>query len=120
MNPINLALRFLLEMACLIGIGWASWHLTTPPWRWVLVIAVPLVAAALWGVFAVPDDPSRSGNAPVPVPGLSRLVVEFVVLGAGVAGFAFVERPAIATVLAVLLIVHYAWGYERIVWLLGR
>lgn len=120
MNPINLGLRFLLEMACLVGIGWAAWNLSTPPWQWLLVIIAPLAAAAAWGVFAVPDDPSRSGNAPVPVPGLVRLAVEFVVLGAGVAGFAFAGRPAIATVLAILLIVHYALSYERTVWLLGR
>jgi hypothetical protein len=120
MNPINLGLRFLLEVACLIGIGWAAWNLTTPPWRWVLVILVPLTAAAAWGVFAVPDDPSRSGNAPVRVPGSVRLVVEFIVLGAGVAGFALSGRPTIAAVLAGLLLIHYAWSYERIVWLLGR
>ena len=120
MNPINLGLRFLLEMACLIGIGWASWSLSTSPRRWVLVVAVPFTAAAVWGVFAVPNDPSRSGGAPVPVPGLLRLVVEFVVLGSGVAGFVLVGQPAIATVLAILLIVHYALSYKRIVWLLKR
>jgi hypothetical protein len=120
MNPINLGLRFVLEMACLLGIGWASWHLTTFPLRWGLAIVVPLVAAAAWGVFAVPDDPSRSGNAPIPVPGLVRLAVEFTVLGAGVAGFTLVGRSALATVLAILLVVHYACGNERVIWLLQR
>lgn len=120
MNPINLGLRFALEVTCLVGIGWASWHLTAPPWRWALVIAIPLVAAAAWGVFAVPDDPSRSGSAPVPVPGLLRLIIEFAVLGAGVAGFALAGRPIIAATLAVLLVGHYVWSYQRIIWLLGR
>ncbi|WP_280456932.1 DUF2568 domain-containing protein, partial [Nocardia carnea] len=40
-----------------------------PPARWLLVVLLPVVAAAAWGVFAVPDDPSRSGAAPVAVPG---------------------------------------------------
>jgi hypothetical protein len=120
MNPINLGLRFVLEMACLLGIGLASLQLATSPLRWGLAIVVPLVVAAAWGVFAVPDDPSRSGKAPVPVPGQVRLALELAVLGAGVAGFALAGHPALATVLAILLVVHYAWGYERVIWLLRR
>lgn len=120
MHPINLGLRFLLEVACLIGIGRAAWTLTTPPWQWGLVVAAPLAAAIAWGVFAVPDDPSRSGRAPVPVSGLARLAVEVAILGAGVAGFALSGDAAIATILAVLLVVHYGLSYQRIVWLVGR
>lgn len=120
MNPINLALRFLIELASLGGIGWAAWSLTSSPWRWLFVVAAPLLAAVIWGVFNVPDDPSRSGSAPVPVRGMVRLILEFVVLGAGIAGLAIVGRPELAGVLALLLVVHYVWGYERIVWLLGQ
>ena len=120
MNPINLGLRFLLEIASLVGIGWAAWSATASFWRWPLVIAAPLAAIVLWTVFAVPEDPSRSGNAPVPVSGLIRLGVEFIFLGGGVAGFVLAGRPIIALALAVLLVIHYVWSYERIVWLLQR
>ena len=36
------------------------------------------------GVFAVPDDPSRSGSAPIAVPGLARLTLEAAVFGVGI------------------------------------
>ena len=119
-NPINLGLRFLLEAACLTGIGRAAWTLMTPPWHWILVIAAPAAAAIAWGVFAVPDDPGRSGHAPVAVYGLVRLAVEATILGAGVAGFAVSGYPAIGTTLAILLIAHYGLSYQRIVWLIRR
>lgn len=119
-NSLNLALRFILELACLGGIGLASWQLASNSWRWVLVILVPLAAATAWGVFAVLDDPSRSGNAPIAVSGWIRLTIELVILGSGVAGYYLVGNLKIAATLTALLIVHYVLSYERIVWLLGR
>ncbi|MEX2373053.1 MAG: DUF2568 domain-containing protein, partial [Dehalococcoidia bacterium] len=79
----NLGLRFLLELAALAGLGLAGWRLAPAPWNWLAVIALPVLAAALWGVFNVPGDPSRSGSAPVIVPGGLRLAVEFLVLFGG-------------------------------------
>ena len=116
----NLALRFFLEVAALIGFGLAAWRFAPDPWRWLLVVGVPLLAASIWGTFAVPDDPSRSGNAPVPVSGRLRLAIEFVILGGGFLSYALVGRTMIAVVLAALFVLHYALSRERIVWLLGR
>ncbi|MBO6718704.1 MAG: YrdB family protein [Rhizobiaceae bacterium] len=116
----NLGLRFMLELAALAGLGVAGWRTVPAPWNWLAVIALPLGAAALWGVFNVPDDPSRSGAAPVPVPGLLRLLIEFVVLFGGVAAFALAEYRTAAIVLAVLIAAHYALSWDRIAWLLAR
>jgi len=44
--------------------------------KFMLALTLPIFAAAIWGIFAVPDDPSRSGNAPVIAPGLVRIVIE--------------------------------------------
>ena len=73
MHPANLALRFFLEIAALSGFGAMIWHLFSGWWRPFLLAVVLGGLMAVWGVFAVPDDPSRSGNAPVPIPGLLRL-----------------------------------------------
>src|ERR1051325_728747 len=83
----NLPLRFLLELAALLGLGMADWSLSAGVWRWILAIALPLVAAVLWGAFAVLVEPGRSGRAPVPVPGAVRLALELIILFGGATGF---------------------------------
>ena len=65
----NLALRFGLDLAALAGLAAAAWKLGSGPGRWIGVVAVPVAAATVWGVFNVLDDPSRSGAAPVEVNG---------------------------------------------------
>jgi len=116
----NLTLRFGLELAALFGFGAAAWTQVGGPMRWVAVVVAPLLAATAWGVFNVIDDPSRSGNAPVEVPGWSRLAIEFVILGGGVAAMAIAGRPTIALVLAVLIVVHYAVAWRRVQWLIAE
>ena len=78
-HPVNLALRFLLEIAALVAIGYWGWTQHTGVLRFVLAIGGPVLAAVLWGTFAVPDDPSRSGKAPVAVPGIIRLALELAI-----------------------------------------
>ena len=83
----NLALRFALELGALAGIGAGAWALTSGGWRWVAVVIAPLAAATSWGTFNVLDDPSRSGEAPVEVPGWVRLGVELLVFGVAALSF---------------------------------
>ena len=75
-HPVNLAIRFLLELAALLATGVWGWRQSDGWPRFILALGVPLVAAVLWGTFAVPDDPSRSGKAPVAIPGIIRLLIE--------------------------------------------
>jgi hypothetical protein len=114
----NLALRFGLEVAALAGLATGAWRLSTGPWRWVAVIAVPLFAAVAWTTFNVPDDPSRSGAAPVEVTGSVRLSLELIILGGGAAGFLIRGPRAAGLALAALLLVHYINSIPRIKWLL--
>ncbi|MBN9218102.1 MAG: YrdB family protein [Mesorhizobium sp.] len=116
----NLTLRFLLELAALLGLGMAGWSLFGGWWRWILALALPLIAAILWGVFAVPGDPSRSGRAPMPVPGAVRLVLEFIILFGGAAGFYVAGHAATAIVMAVLIAISYAFSLDRLAWLLRQ
>lgn len=113
----NLALRFGLELAALVGLGVAAWQLSGGPYRWVAVTLVPLTAAIVWGVFNVLDDPSRSGAAPVEVDGWIRLTIELLVLGGGVTAIALVGRRDIGIVFALLITVHYAASWSRLEWL---
>ncbi len=82
-HPLNLAVRFLLELAALLSMGVWGWRAGAGWLRFALAALIPIAAAVLWGVFAVPDDPSRSGTAPIAVPGLARLAREAAVFGVG-------------------------------------
>ncbi|PHQ96072.1 MAG: hypothetical protein COB40_09385, partial [Marinosulfonomonas sp.] len=66
MNSANLALRFLLELSALTAFAMWTWGMANGLWRFVYATLVIVVLATIWGAFAVPDDPSRSGGAPVP------------------------------------------------------
>ena len=118
MHPANLAIRFLLELAALGAMGWWGARQTDGPSRWALAIGVPLGAAVLWGVFAVPGDPSRGGEGVVQVPGLVRLSLEGAVFGFGMWALTDLGYRMPAVAFGAIVVVHYAWSYERIVWLL--
>lgn len=117
-HPLNLGLRFLLELFALGSIGYWGWtqHEGLPRWLWTF--GLPVAAAVLWGTFAVPEDPSRSGQAPVPIPGLVRLLLELAIFAVGVAALYASQRGAIGLVFAIITILHYILSYDRILWLL--
>lgn len=115
----NLGLRFLLEMAALAGIVLGGRELIDGTTGQIVGIAVAIGAAAAWGTFNVPGDPSRSGAAPVAVSGLVRLCVEFDVLALGAAGL-LLTTPGLGVVFIVLTAAHYATSTPRLRWLLNR
>jgi hypothetical protein len=117
-HPANLAVRFILELAALAGMALWGWRQGQGASRYVMAVGVPVVAAALWATFAVPHDPSRSGSAPVPIPGILRLCLEvaFFVFAA----WALYEtgKGMLSGILAVMVLAHYAVSYDRVAWLL--
>ncbi|PWQ93420.1 YrdB family protein [Leucothrix arctica] len=117
-NAINLVVRFFLEIAALIAMGMLGWSLGEGLLGYVLAGAIPIAAATFWGVFAVPNDPSRSGNAPVPISGALRLLLEFLFFAAGFGSFMYLNESSIAWVFVVIVLVHYAVSYKRVRWLL--
>lgn len=114
-HPVNLAVRFLLEMFAAGSIAYWAWTQHDGFMRYLLVIAVPLLAMAIWGIFRVPDDP---GDPTVTVRGYVRLLIEGVIFGS--AGLLLYlsqqQQPALAFLL--IVIVHYVISYDRIHWLL--
>jgi len=120
MQAANLLLRFLLELAALGGFATLAWSSTEGFWRYLSTFSALVMVMALWGVFAVPDDPSRSGNAPVAVSGQIRLVLELAILFGGALAYHLVGFSLTATVLALLILAHYALSLQRITWLLQQ
>lgn len=116
-HPLNLGLRFVLELGALFSVGYRGWTQHQGLQRILFAIGLPLLLAILWGVFRVPDDP---GNAPVAVPGAIRLILEIVVLGAGVLALYAAGQTTPALIFAALLLFHYAISYDRIAWLLRQ
>jgi hypothetical protein len=118
-NPINLTLRFILEILALATFGAWGRAQSQGALGITLMILFPLLAAIAWGTFNVKGDPSRSGKAPVPVPGLVRLLLELVFFGLATwALFSF--NPTYGWIFGIVTLLHYVLSYDRIRWLLER
>lgn len=118
MSRWNLALRFLLELAALTGLAAAAWKLGSGPGRWVAVAVLPVTVAVVWAVFNVPDDPSRSGGAPIEVGGRVRLALELAIFGSGAAAVAFATRPSLGIAFALAIVGHHLVSLDRAEWLI--
>ena len=119
-HSINLALRFLLELSALLAMGIWGWRQSEGWLRFVFAIGLPVLAAAAWGTFAVPNDPSRSGAALVVVPGTVRLVLELAVFSFAFWALHDIELRAMAWALGLVAVVHYAASYDRLQWLVAQ
>jgi hypothetical protein len=116
-HPLNLTLRFFLEVAALAAMGYWGWTQHSGLMRWLLAIGLPLVAAAAWGLFRVPGYP---GAAPVAVPGPVRLLLEAAFFGGGTWALYAAQRPVWAAVVGSLVLLHYLASYDYIGALLRR
>lgn len=114
-HPLNLALRFALELAILAAVGIWGWTQHEGFWRTLLAIGLPLIAAALWGAFRVPED---HGKGLVRVPGFARLALEAALFIAAVAAFAASGWWTAASIFGVLAALHYLASYDRVIRLL--
>lgn len=119
-NPINLAIRFILELSALFSMGLWGWKQNEGIIKIVLAIGLPLIAATVWGIFAVPNDPSRSGPAPVATPGIIRLIIEFTVFGFATWALLDIGYNKLSLVLLIVVIIHYAVSYDRILWIVKQ
>jgi len=119
-NPINLAVRFLLEIVGLVALGWWGWNQADGIFRFVLALGIPFLAAVLWGTFAVPDDPSRSGKAPVPVPGIVRLLLELAFFASATWALFAMDVTTLGWIFGVAVLIHYVISYDRIAWLVRQ
>ena len=90
----NLTLRFVLELCALAALAYGGWHTPGPVWsRLLLTVALPLVAAVVWGRWVAP-------KASRPLPDPQRLVPEWLVFGGATVALALTGHPAWAATLA--------------------
>jgi hypothetical protein len=116
-NPVNLAVRFLLELAALAALGFWAWTTQDGILRPALTLGLPVAAAFLWGTFRVPNDP---GPAPVAVPGIVRLLLELALFVSAAGLLVAADQPTAAAVLAAVTTVHYLVSYDRVRWLIAQ
>ena len=74
--------------------------------------------AAIWGIFAVPNDPSRSGAAPIEIAGIIRLVIELMIFAIATWLLFDLKYTRLSWLLGVIVVIHYIISYDRILWLI--
>ena len=121
MSWAQASLRFALE---LIAWGAAAWWGASLFEGTLASVVGGVIAGGIsmgvWVVFNVPGDPSRSGEAPVVVPGWARILLEGIVFGAGAGALVALGRSGVAAVFTALVVFHTIAYRERLRWLLDR
>ena len=121
LHPLNAALRFALELIALSLLArWGFTCSTDPVRRYLWLVAVPLLAAAIWGTFTVTNDPSRGKNGPVRVSGHVRLGIEATFFGCAIAACYALSSATWAAAFTALVCLHYTWAHARMRWLLEQ
>jgi hypothetical protein len=120
LSPVQAGLRFLVEIAALVCWGVVGWNLGSDALRWVLAGLLPVLAAIIWISFRVPGDQSASGDAPVSVPGIVRLFIEFDVLLGGAIFAILIGAQVLGSIVFIAVCVHYLLTIPRVRWLLAQ
>jgi len=119
-HPINLIIRFLLELTSLVILGIWGWKQNDSWFQFILALGIPIIAAIIWGVFAVPNDPSRSGKAPIAVSGMVRLLIEFAFFTISTLALYDLGYIKLSWAIAIFVVIHYIISFDRIIWLMNR
>ena len=119
-HPINLALRFILEITALISVGIWGWNKGDGFLKLILGIGLPILLGAIWGIFAVPDDPSRSGQTVVVTSGIIRLAIELGIFAVATLAIYNHGQQKFSYAFAIIVVIHYLMSYDRIIWLVSN
>ena len=119
-HPITLVFRFILELVALVSFALWGWQQVDGWFQFILGLGLPIFLAALWGIFAVPGDPSRSGEAPIPIPGGLRFLLELVFFSFAAWCIKDIGHPVKGGLFGIAIALHYLTAYKRILWLLNR
>ena len=119
-HPVNLAFRFILEMILIFVAAYWGWVMHDGWLRFLMAIGLPVLLAVIWGTFAVPGDPSRSGKTLVPTPGWARLIIEIMIFGFGIFMLDRLGYQTAAYVFFASSVLHYLLSTDRIRWLIKK
>lgn len=119
-NSINLMVRFFLEIAALVAVGMWGWRQSDSWFKYLLASGLPVLMAVLWGVFAVPNDPSRSGNTVIDTLGIIRLILELAFFAFATWAFYNMDYKTTARIFGATVFIHYLVSYDRVQWLLNH
>jgi hypothetical protein len=95
----NLALKFLLELCAIVGLGYAGARLFDGLGSVIAAVLLPVVAIVVWGRWCAP----RAGRR-LPTP--ARIPVELGVFACAVVGLALAGPPVLAIVLGAVMVVN--------------
>jgi len=102
-SPLNLALRFTLELCALAALAFWGAHVdASRPATIALAILAPLIAAFAWGLFVSP-------KARIQAPGMIRLSIELAVFLAAVVGLVAAGEIGWAIAFFATVVVHELW-----------
>lgn len=118
-HPVNYTVHFFLELAGLYALGLWGWTFTDNTLlRIILMLGLPILAAAVWGIFGTEGD---SRGAPViKVPGWVRLVIEFSYFALATWAFFAAGATTAGWVFGIVALVQMLTGYDRLGWLLSH
>ena len=105
-HPLNLAFRFILELCAFVSVGFWGWNQTNSPVNFLYAIGFPIILAFIWGVFAVQNDKSRSGKAPIPIPGLNRLLLELILFAIAAWSIYSLEHHKLCLLFGLATLIH--------------
>lgn len=116
-NPINLLIRFVLEIILLVIFAYWGSHTHFPFPSIFVAVGLPLIAAIIWGVFRVEGDP---GKATVAIPGWLRLTYEMILFCSATVMLYKLGLNNYGTIFLIIWVVHYIVSYDRVLLLLKR
>jgi hypothetical protein len=117
-HPLNLALRFGLEITALYVFATETFARFETPINWISAVIVVVIAGAIWGVFKVPGDRTNNGNAIVPISGVLRFLLEFTFFFIAIFLLILAQRYWFTGIFGFLIFFHYLTSLDRFVWLL--
>ncbi len=101
----------------LLALGYWGWNKAEGIFRYLLALGIPIITAAIWGTFRVPNDP---GKAPVRVPGILRLVIEIAYFSFATFAIYDVGAVQLSLLFGAVVVIHYALSYDRLAWLVRQ
>lgn len=116
-HPLNLALAFALELVLLGALAYWGWSQHDGILRVLLAVGLPVIAATLWGVFRVDNDPNK---AVVVIPGILRLLLEWGLFALGVALLWATGEWLTAAIFGLLVVIHYALSLDYLRWKIAQ